>query len=126
MIESGKICVSVIAFYNSKTGKREFKSRPVLVLAKIDHGDYAVLPVSRVTKTEYLHPRYDIPVTCHEFPALHLDYDSYIRTHKQTVINEKDITSELSDCRTEYPDLYVDILAHLEEFNAYIQDRALL
>ena len=41
---------------------------------------------------------------------------SYIRTHKQTVLYAASLIRPIVDFRTEYPDVYIDVIAKVEEF----------
>lgn len=116
MIEAGKICVSVTPFYNIKTGKNDFKKRPVLVLGIADAGDFNVLPISRVTNSRNLDLHYDIQVNPSIYPNLNLTSLSYVRTHKQTVVNKSSL-NEISDMKTEYLDLFTEILNRLHDYN---------
>ena len=58
----GKAYVSTFQFYNNRTHRMEFKSRPVLVVGKADETDYVVLPISRVTNNINLDADYDFPL----------------------------------------------------------------
>ena len=116
MIEAGSVCISVTPFYDTKTRKNSFKKRPVLVLGAADLGDFNVLPISRVTNLRNLDPVYDIQVDPLSYPNLKLKVSSYVRTHKQTVVNEASL-NEISNMKREYPDLYTSILDKLEEYN---------
>ena len=49
----------------------------------------------------------------------------YIRTHKQTNIHKSSITQIISDMKTNYEKLYLDVLSRLEKFNAEIMENAL-
>lgn len=64
----GKAYVSVIQFYDKKTGKRGFKRRPILIIGQADGKDFIVLPISRVTNRTYLNPHYDIELDVNLFP----------------------------------------------------------
>lgn len=46
---TGKAYVSTFQYYDVRSKKMSFKSRPVLVIGQADASDYAVLPISRVT-----------------------------------------------------------------------------
>lgn len=117
MIEAGSICISVTPFFNTATGKNEFKKRPVLVLGAADFDDFNVLPISRVTNSRNLDPSYDIQVDSSIYPNLKLNATiSYVRTHKQTVVHRSTL-NEISNMKVEYPDLFTGILDKLEEYN---------
>lgn len=116
MIVAGSICISVTPFFNTATGKNEFKNRPVLVLGAADSGDFNILPISRVTNSRHLDLNYDIQVDPSTYPNLNLTVKSYVRTHKQTVVNRSSL-KEISNMKVEYPDLFTGILDKLEEYN---------
>jgi uncharacterized protein YifN (PemK superfamily) len=116
MIAAGSVCISVTPFYDITTRTNGFKKRPVLVLAAADSGDFNVLPISRVTNSRNLDPSYDIQVDPLIYPNLKLTAKSYVRTHKQTVVNKSSL-NEISNMKNEYPELYTEILDKLEEYN---------
>lgn len=113
----GWLCISETPYFDVKLGKPSFKQRPVLIIGQSDSDDYAVLPVSRVTKKQYLHQNFDIPVDPAIYSKSGLKVISYVRTHKQTVVNRSAITAQLCDLRTEYPNLYLSIASKLDEYN---------
>ena len=49
---------------------------------------------------------------------------SYIRTHKQTVLYVASLIRPIVDFRTEYPDVYIDVIAKVEEFQKNMLDNA--
>lgn len=55
---------------------------------------------------------------------MNLKQTSYIRTHKQSVVHAGELTREIVDFRGEYPDIYVDALAKMEEFQKKIISNA--
>ncbi len=116
MIEAGSVCISVTPFYDTAKRKNGFKKRPVLVLGAADSGDFNVLPISRVTNSRNLDSSYDIQVDPLIYPNLKLTAKSYVRTHKQTIVNKASL-NEISNMKSEYPDLYTEILDKLEEYN---------
>ena len=101
------------------------KSRPALVLAKADADDYIVLPVSTITQKENIDPYYDIEVDPALYPKLNFQKVSYIRTHKQTVVNRANMGDEISNLCKEYEDLYLEVLTKREEFSKNITEQAL-
>lgn len=112
-------------FYDVRSDQMGFKSRPGLIIANADTNDYVVLPVSRVTRSENINPIYDVKIDPALFPALNLNAVSYIRTHKQTVVNRAQILDEISNLKATYEDLYLDILQKREEFSKEITDMAI-
>ena len=85
----GKVCTSTFPYFNKKSGKNEFKGRPVLIIGSADSTDYAALPLSRVTKSEFIDDDYDICVKPNIYPNLNLTAISYVRTHKLCLSSKK-------------------------------------
>lgn len=123
MIEIGEAYVSIFKFYDAKKGKMGFKKRPVLVIGKADDTDYVVLPISRVTKKENLDLVYDIEIKKEKFPLMNLKENSYIRTHKQTVLNKGDLIYKVVNIRSEYSNLYHKVIKNVESFQAELIKR---
>ena len=94
-----------------------FKTRPALVIAQADCGDYVILPVSTITHKGNIDPDFDIPIDPSVYPKLNLNKISYVRTHKQTIAHRASIISVISDLRTEYEELYLEILIKREDFS---------
>lgn len=112
----GMAYTAVVKFYDTRTGKMSFKARPVLVIGKADHSDYVVLPISRVTKREYLDEHYDELIEKDQYPLMNLHTDSYVRTHKQCVISEAELQKPIVNFKEQYPEKYLQILVLVEEF----------
>ena len=121
----GKIYSTVFPYYDSKTKKNSFKKRPVLIIGGPRNNDYTVLPISTVTKKANLDSEYDLEINPVNYPLLHLDKLSYVRVHKQTTVHKVSLTSLIGDMKTEYVDLYLNVLEKLEEFNKTTLDNAL-
>ena len=121
----GKIYSTVFPYYDSKTQKNSFKKRPVLIIGGPRNNDYTVLPISTVTKKANLDSEYDLEINPANYPLLHLDKISYVRVHKQTTVHKVSLTSLIGDMKTEYADLYLNVLEKLEEFNKITIDNAL-
>ncbi len=121
----GKIYSTVFPYYDSKTQKNSFKKRPVLIIGGPRNNDYTVLPISTVTKKANLDSEYDLEINPANYPLLHLDKLSYVRVHKQTTVHKVSLTSLIGDMKTEYADLYLNVLEKLEEFNKITIDNAL-
>lgn len=60
-----------------------------------------------------------------EYPALSLKATSYIRTHKQTIVNEGELADCIADFKKEYSDAYIMVLALVEEFQKDLINRDL-
>ena len=121
----GNAYVSTFQFYNNRTHRMEFKNRPVLIVGRADDKDYVVLPVSRVTNRVNLDTDYDLPIKPQDVPLMNLTQTSYIRTHKQSVIHAGELTRKIVDFRKEYPDIYLDAISRMEEFQKSIIDNAI-
>lgn len=120
---TGKICTSTTPYYDSKDKKNKFKKRPVLVLGQADCGDYVVLPVSTITHRENVDAVYDVYVDVSEYPNTGLARNSFIRTHKQTIVSYASLTV-ISDLKICYPDLYNDVIDLVEKFQAELLSKA--
>ena len=118
----GEIRKTRTPFYSD--GKMLFKFRPALVIAQADAQDYIILPVSSVSKRKNLDPVYDVEIDPSIYPKLHLKNTSYVRTHKQTVIHLADFAGCISNMKSEYPDLYEDILKKREIFSNEVSKQA--
>ena len=121
----GKIYSSVIPFYDSVQMKNAYKKRPVLIIGGPRNNDYTVLPISTITKKQNLDLDYDIEISPQKYPLLNLNKVSYIRTHKQTTVHKASLTTQISDLKKEYEDLYLNVLEKLEDFNSKIMNDAL-
>lgn len=121
----GKVYVSIFKYYDNIKGKMSFKNRPVLIVGKADNTDYIVLPISRVTKRENLDEYYDVLLNPDAVPKLNLTQYSYVRTHKQSVVNIVELYREITDFKKDYMDIYLDIISKMEEFQKNLIDNAL-
>lgn len=121
----GKAYVSVFRFYDAKAKKMSFKNRPVLIVGKADDKDYIILPISRVTNQHNLDGKYDVPIDPADVPLMNLTQRSYIRTHKQAVVNEGQLTRQIVDFRKEYLDIYVDVISKMKDFQEALARKAL-
>jgi hypothetical protein len=121
----GKAYVSIFKYYDSAKAKMSLKKRPVLIVGKADDTDYIVLPISRVTKRENLDEYYDVLLNPDAVPKLNLTQYSYVRTHKQSVVNIVELYIEIIDFKKDYMDIYLDIISKMEEFQKNLIDKAL-
>ncbi len=103
----------------------EFKNRPVLIVGYADSTDYVILPISRVTNSANIDSDYDLQITQQMVPLMNLTQTSYIRTHKQSVVHAGELTREIVDFKEEYPDIYIEAMAKMEEFQKSIINNAL-
>ena len=121
----GKIYKARIPFYNQMTHQMSYKARPALVLAKADAEDYVVLPVSSISIRTNIDPVYDIEIDLGLYPKLNLRNTSYVRTHKQTIVNRANLRDEIGDLKSDYEELYLEILEKREAFSNSITQQAL-
>ena len=120
----GEIRKVITPYYDTKSGQNSFKSRPALIIAQADSSDYVALPVSRVSRRENLDPVFDIEVNPASYPALNLNSLSYVRTHKQTIIHITEIGDKIGDMKSNYKELYIEILSKREQFSEEITRQA--
>lgn len=108
-------------YYNSKTNKIDYKSRPFLIIKEADNKfpkDYNALPVSKITDRSRRHVKYDVAINKKDYPNLNLTQPiSFIRIHKMQTVNEKDLYAAIvTDIDTEYPTLVATIKLLIEEY----------
>lgn len=121
----GKAYISLLPYYDRTSHQMRFKKRPILIIGQSDASDFVILPISRVTNAANIDLEYDIKITPETVPLMNLKQTSYIRTHKQLVIHFGEITKEIVDFKKEYPDIYLEVLAKMEQFQNSIIDNAL-
>lgn len=112
----GKAYVSAFKYYDIRSKRMSFKGRPVLVIGKADSSDYVILPISRVTNKANLDAYYDVPIDPADVPKMNLRQMSYIRTHKQAVVNSAELIKEIVDFKAEYFDIYKDVISKVDKF----------
>lgn len=110
----GKAYKSRVPYYDRTTGTQKFKSRPCLIIGQADIGDYVILPISTISDKSKIHPIYDIPLKQATYSFL--NKDSFLRTHKQTVVNIASLRDELADFKSVYEETYVEALSKVEAF----------
>lgn len=120
----GKMYWAIFKYYDNVNRRMAFKKRPVLIIGKADQKDYVALPVSRVTKKEHLDMQYDFEMQSKDYPLLSLKATSYIRTHKQTVVNNGELGDCIADFREKYPDAYISVMALVEGFQKELINKA--
>lgn len=122
----GKICKARTPFYDQLSHSMKYKARPALVLGKADNDDYVVLPVSSITIKTNIDAIYDVEIDSKKYPKLNLDHTSYVRTHKQTIVHRANLRDEIGDIKSNYKELYLEILNKREMFNDSVTKQALL
>ncbi|MBD5504570.1 MAG: hypothetical protein HDR09_12810 [Lachnospiraceae bacterium] len=122
----GMICISAFQYYDNTKHKMAFKGRPVLVIGQADNGDYVVLPISRVTNRANLDMHYDYKMEPETYAetGFQLSDTSFVRTHKQAVLNDGEITKEVLNLKDEFPEVYSEIIDLVEEFQKELISRA--
>ena len=121
----GKIYKARIPFYDQATHQMSYKARPALVLAKADADDYVILPVSSISIRANIDPVYDIEIDPALYPKLNLTKTSYVRTHKQTIVHRASLRDVIGDMKSDYEELYLEILEKREAFSSSITHQAL-
>lgn len=116
----GKVYLSVVDFYNSRLQAMSRKARPVLIVAGPYENDYIVLPISTITNRSNLNPYYDIPISLQDRTVLGLPKECFIRTHKQLPLHSASLLKLKGDMKADLPDLYLDAIAKMEEFQRKI------
>ena len=89
------------------------------------NNDYTVLPVSTISRPENRDTEYDIEIDATMYPNLHFDKNCFIRTHKQTTVHRAELRKEVSDLKASYPDLFDDVMLHLNKYNEVICNNAI-
>lgn len=120
----GKTYWAIFKFYDNSQQKMAFKKRPVLIIGEADKSDYIVLPISRVTQKQNLDLHYDFELQPLDYPLLSLKAISYVRTHKQTVLNKGELGNCIADFGSEYQDSYISVIALVEEFQNNLINKA--
>lgn len=121
----GKAYWAIFKYYDSSSHRMAFKKRPVLIIGQADASDYVVLPISRVTRQEHIDQKYDFEMQVNDYSKLSLRATSYIRTHKQSVMNIGELADQIADFKLEYPDAYIEVIELVEEFQKNLIDGAL-
>ena len=112
----GCMCISIFPYYDIKSHANGFKKRPVLVIGQADSGDYVCLPISRVTRSEHIDAVYDVAISPNAVPLANLTQKSYIRTHKQTVVNNAALVKTVVNFKAEYAEIFKTIISKVKLF----------
>lgn len=119
----GKAYKSRVPYYDRVSRTQKFKSRPCLIIGQAHAGDYVILPISSISDRSKVDPTYDIPLDCTVFTFL--KNNSYLRTHKQTVLNIGSLKDQLTDFQSTYEETYIEALVKVEEFQKQMISKAL-
>lgn len=122
---TGKARISVTKYYDRNARRMGFKQRPVLIIGHSDLSDYVALPISRVTLQRHIDPEYDYPLEVADYPSMNLTAKSYIRAHKQFIVNAAEVTKVICDFKSEYPGAYSDALELVKRFQKHLLESAL-
>ncbi|MBP3543259.1 MAG: hypothetical protein J6J86_03425, partial [Lachnospiraceae bacterium] len=68
---------------------------------------------------------YDVGINPSNYPLLNLRKSCYVRTHKQTTVHQASLTTLIGNMKDNYPDLYLNVLEKLDEFNQEIFHNAI-
>lgn len=121
----GMLYVSVTPYYDRIRQANGFKNRPVLIIGGPRNSDYTVLPLSTISNSAMIDPEFDVRIEPEQYPSLHLNRVSYIRTHKQMTVHQAALVRQIADLRADCPELYLTILGKLEKFNDELMTAAL-
>lgn len=121
----GKVYLSVVNYYDSKTHTTRRKGRPVLIVAGPRNNDYTVLPISTIKNRQNLDPDYDVLIDPSARASLSLADECFIRTHKQTTVHEGALIKEKGDMKKNQEDLYLTALEKMEDYQRQILNQAL-
>lgn len=121
----GEIRGTTTPYFDKTKMRQSYKVRPALIIGQADHSDYVVLPVSTIPDPRNIDPVYDIPVDPAVYPGLNLKQKSYVRTHKQMVVHDANIDNKISDMKTSYQELYLEILTKMETFQSELLENAI-
>lgn len=116
----GWYCIAIFPYYDTRVGKMRFKKRPICIIGKADSLDYITLPISKVSHRENIDGEYDIEIMSKDYPLMNLKFDSYIRTHKQTVTHQAEIIKQVTNLKEEYSELWLEILSKVEDFQRQV------
>ncbi len=120
----GEAYIAIFPFYDNQQHQMRYKERPVLIVGQCDSTDYVVLPISRVTGRVFLDPFYDVKLDPQDYPLMNLRAVSYVRTHKQTVINLRELKYSITDFKVNYEATYLNIIERMDDFQKRIIDHA--
>lgn len=125
MISIGKAYWAVVQYYDCASSQMKFKKRPIIVIGRADKNDFVVLPISSITKRYNRSVKFDYQIEPMDYPELKLKHTSFIRTHKQTVLHDAEIVSEICDFKKEYEEAFLEIIARVSEFQEDLVNSAL-
>lgn len=115
----GKIVKCLTQYYDIGLHRISIKSRPALVLKSPENDDYVVLSVSTIPNRINVNPVYDIEIDPSKFPKINLTRLSYIRTHRMVSIPIQQIDGSIiiGDLKSDYEELFLEIVEKVEQFH---------
>lgn len=125
----GKIYPSYFRFYDKQIKKISIKSRPVLIVgdpgSAIDT-EYVVLPVSPLINQAHYQKDYDVLLKKEKLNRSNLNRNSYVRTHKRTVMYkaEIDFTKCIVDLKNDNDNIFKEIICKMEKYDKKLADLA--
>jgi hypothetical protein len=113
----GLLCVAIEKYYDVSKGQVSAKRRPVLIIGYDNcetdpmRVDYEVLWISKLSNGP-INDTYDFEISGEMQNRLKLDYKSYIRSHRISWINRRQLRIEtpISNLKDLEPDLFKEII----------------
>lgn len=118
----GKIYYTRFPYYDVKNKKQSYKARPVLIVGAEKDSlpcDFTVLPISKISNSNYIHDVFDYKLENEKIQTLGLKFDpSYIRIHKQSYTSSIDVQKNpISSLRELYPEIYEGVKDLSKQFH---------
>lgn len=125
----GKVYPSYFRYFDKKLGRVSIKSRPVLIIGDpitTKDTEYVVLPVSSLLNQSYYQKDYDVLLEKNKLINSTLNRDSYVRTHKRTVMYRADIdfTKCIVDLKNDYKSIFSEIVDKMEKYDSSLAESA--
>ena len=120
----GKIVKCLTQYYDARSQRISIKSRPALVLKSPEDDDYVVLPISTIPNRTNVNPVYDIEIDPSKFSRINLTRLSYVRTHRMISIPMQQIDTSIiiGDLKSDYEELFLEIVEKVEQFHNEIME----
>ena len=120
----GKIVKCLTQYYDARLQRISSKSRPALVLKSPEDDDYVVLPISTIPNRTNVNPVYDIEIDPSKFSRINLTRLSYVRTHRMISIPMQQIDTSIiiGDLKSDYEELFLEIVEKVEQFHNEIME----
>ena len=120
----GKIVKCLTQYYDARLQRISIKSRPALVLKSPEDDDYVVLPISTIPNRTNVNPVYHIEIDPSKFSRINLTRLSYVRTHRMISIPMQQIDTSIiiGDLKSDYEELFLEIVEKVEQFHNEIME----